>query len=54
MSGLYKFTLEGVSHDGSRVSQELGNVQVWFKDGSPQTVDDGVLPEFKLKEEIIA
>lgn len=54
ISGDYQFTLVGVSNEGVLNEFPLGSVNVWFKEGSLEMVNDGVHEDFLPKPEIIA
>jgi len=54
INGDYEFTLVGVTNEGIKTEFPLGSVNVWFKEGNPEMVNDGVHEDYLPKPEIVA
>jgi hypothetical protein len=54
INGKYQFNLVGVKADGSKVDWNLGVISVWFKEGTSELVNDGLLSKFVPESEIVS
>lgn len=54
ISGDYDFVLVGVTDEGLQTEFDLGSINVWFKEGNPELVNDGVHESYAPKPQIVA